>query len=82
MDPIDRHPWRRPRWAHSIERWLKRVAPVQRCLWLRDGLGPQLQRYACQVKREHGLGFQVRLGIQSGEVVVGKIGSLQRLIEE
>ena len=29
---------------------------------------------AREVKREHGLGFSVRMGVNSGEVVVGKIG--------
>ncbi len=39
----------------------------------------ELQRYAREVKRERGLSFQVRLGIHSGEVVVGKIGDDLRM---
>jgi class 3 adenylate cyclase len=44
-------------------------------LYLRD----ELRRYAQEVKREHGLGFSVRMGINSGEVVVGKIGDDLRM---
>jgi class 3 adenylate cyclase len=44
-------------------------------LYLRDAIG----RYATEVKREHGLGFQARIGIHSGEVVVGKIGDDLRM---
>ena len=44
-------------------------------LALRDAIG----RYATEVKREHGLGFQARMGIHSGEVVVGKIGDDLRM---
>ncbi len=39
----------------------------------------ELQRYAREVKRERGLSFQVRLGLHSGEVVVGKIGDDLRM---
>ena len=37
-------------------------------------LSDQLARYAEQLKREEGLDFSVRMGVNSGEVVVGAIG--------
>jgi class 3 adenylate cyclase/tetratricopeptide (TPR) repeat protein len=37
-------------------------------------LSDQLARYAEQLKREEGLDFSVRMGLNSGEVVVGSIG--------
>jgi class 3 adenylate cyclase/tetratricopeptide (TPR) repeat protein len=37
-------------------------------------LGDQLARYAEQLRREEGLDFSVRMGLNSGEVVVGAIG--------
>ena len=37
-------------------------------------LSDQLARYAEQLKREEGLDFSVRMGLNSGEVVVGAIG--------
>jgi adenylate cyclase len=39
-------------------------------LYLRD----ELEGYARSVRREHGLGFSVRMGLNSGEVVVGSVG--------
>jgi len=39
-------------------------------LYLRD----ELEDYARSVRREHGLAFSVRMGLNSGEVVVGGIG--------
>jgi class 3 adenylate cyclase/tetratricopeptide (TPR) repeat protein len=39
-------------------------------LWLRD----TLRDYAEQVESQHGLIFETRIGLHSGEVVVGKIG--------
>lgn len=39
-------------------------------LYLRDDLA----RYAGDVRRQHGLNFSVRIGINSGEVVVGAVG--------
>ena len=39
-------------------------------LQLRD----QIASYATDVKREHGVGFSTRMGLHSGEVVVGSIG--------
>jgi class 3 adenylate cyclase len=44
-------------------------------LQLRDDLGAVVR----DVKREHGLGFSTRVGIHSGEVVVGKIGDDLRM---
>jgi class 3 adenylate cyclase/tetratricopeptide (TPR) repeat protein len=44
-------------------------------LQLRDDLGS----YAREVKRERGLNFSVRMGINSGDVVVGKIGDDLRM---
>ena len=44
-------------------------------LQLRDGL----QAYAREIKREQGLQFSTRIGINSGEVVVGKIGDDLRM---
>jgi class 3 adenylate cyclase/tetratricopeptide (TPR) repeat protein len=39
-------------------------------LYLRD----ELARYAAELRRERGLNFSVRMGLNSGEVVVGTIG--------
>ncbi len=44
-------------------------------LQMRDDLGEVVRA----VKREHGLGFSTRVGIHSGEVVVGKIGDDLRM---
>jgi class 3 adenylate cyclase/tetratricopeptide (TPR) repeat protein len=44
-------------------------------LHLRDALAT----YATAVKREHGVGFSTRMGINSGEVVVGTIGDDLRM---
>ncbi len=44
-------------------------------LYLRD----ELRRYAEKLKRRQGLTFAVRMGINSGEVVVGKIGNDLRM---
>jgi class 3 adenylate cyclase/tetratricopeptide (TPR) repeat protein len=42
-------------------------------------LKSELRRYAEEVKRTRGLSFAVRIGIHSGEVVVGKIGDDLRM---
>jgi len=42
-------------------------------------LQEELQRYADEMRLEHGLGFSVRMGLNSGEVVVGKIGDDLRM---
>jgi class 3 adenylate cyclase/tetratricopeptide (TPR) repeat protein len=44
-------------------------------LWL----GEELRLYANEVRRDYGLSFSVRMGINSGEVVVGKIGDDLRM---
>ncbi len=44
-------------------------------LWLQG----ELQRFAREIKREHGVGISTRLGLHSGEVVVGKIGDDLRM---
>jgi class 3 adenylate cyclase len=52
---------------------------AQRACYAALHLRDELRRYAREVKREHGLGFSVRMGIHSGEVVVGKIGDDLRM---
>jgi adenylate cyclase len=42
---------------------------------LRDAIA----RYATEVKRQHGVGFSTRMGINSGDVVVGRIGDDLRM---
>ena len=44
-------------------------------LWLRD----PLHRYAEELRLGRGLGFSVRMGLNSGEVVVGRIGDDLRM---
>jgi class 3 adenylate cyclase/tetratricopeptide (TPR) repeat protein len=44
-------------------------------LYLRD----EIARYATEVKREHSVGFSTRMGINSGEVIVGSIGDDLRM---
>lgn len=44
-------------------------------LHLRD----EISRYATEMKREHGVGFSTRMGLNSGEVIVGKIGDDLRM---
>ncbi len=44
-------------------------------LHLRDAIA----RYATELKRVHGVGFSTRMGLNSGEVVVGKIGDDLRM---
>jgi predicted ATPase/class 3 adenylate cyclase len=43
------------------------------------GLAPALRELGRELRREHGLDFQVRMGLNSGEVVVGKIGDDLRM---
>ena len=52
---------------------------AQRACYAALQLGEQVAQYATEVKREHGLGFSMRTGIHSGEVVVGKIGDDLRM---
>jgi class 3 adenylate cyclase/predicted ATPase len=42
-------------------------------------LSEELRRYARELRRDHGLNFAVRMGLNSGEVVVGKIGDNLRM---
>jgi len=52
---------------------------AQRACYAALQLRDDLARYAREVKREHGLGFSVRMGLHSGEVIVGKIGDDLRM---
>ena len=51
----------------------------QRACWAALHLQHELRRYADEVRLAHGLGFSVRMGLNSGEVVVGKIGDDLRM---
>ncbi len=52
---------------------------AQRACFAALHLQEELTRYATEVKREHGIGFSTRIGINSGEVVVGTIGDDLRM---
>jgi class 3 adenylate cyclase/tetratricopeptide (TPR) repeat protein len=52
---------------------------AQRACWAALHLRDELRRYAREVKREHGLTLLTRVGIHSGDVVVGKIGDDLRM---
>jgi class 3 adenylate cyclase len=52
---------------------------AQRACWAALHLRDELRRYAEEVKRTNGLNFSVRMGLNSGEVVVGKIGDDLRM---
>ena len=52
---------------------------AQRACYAALQLRDELAKYAREVKREHGLGFSVRMGLHSGEVIVGKIGDDLRM---
>jgi len=52
---------------------------AQRACYAALHLRVELARYATEVKRTHGVGFSTRIGIHSGEVVVGKIGDDLRM---
>jgi class 3 adenylate cyclase/tetratricopeptide (TPR) repeat protein len=52
---------------------------AQRACWAALHLRGELSRHTTEVKRAHGLGFSTRMGIHSGEVVVGKIGDDLRM---
>src|SRR5438876_578196 len=52
---------------------------AQRACWAARHLQHELRRYADEVRLAHGLGFSVRMGLNSGEVVVGKIGDDLRM---
>src|SRR5256886_9138772 len=52
---------------------------AQRACYAALHLSEALRRYAEELKRTKGLGFAVRMGINSGEVVVGTIGDDLRM---
>ena len=52
---------------------------AQRACYAALQLRDEISRYATELKREHGVGFQTRMGLHSGEVVVGKIGDDLRM---
>jgi class 3 adenylate cyclase/tetratricopeptide (TPR) repeat protein len=52
---------------------------AQRACYAALHLRDEIARYSTEVKREHGVGFSTRMGINSGEVVVGKIGDDLRM---
>jgi class 3 adenylate cyclase len=52
---------------------------AQRACYAALHLQQELRRYADEIRLEHGLGFSVRMGINSGEVVVGRIGDDLRM---
>jgi class 3 adenylate cyclase/tetratricopeptide (TPR) repeat protein len=52
---------------------------AQRACYAALHLGEELQRYAHELKRTQGVGFAVRMGLNSGEVVVGAIGDDLRM---
>ncbi len=52
---------------------------AQRACYAALELRERLAEYAREVKREHGLNFSTRIGLNSGEVVVGKIGDDLRM---
>ncbi len=52
---------------------------AQRACYAALRLRDELRRYAHELRRAHGLDFQVRMGLNSGEVVVGRIGDDLRM---
>jgi class 3 adenylate cyclase/tetratricopeptide (TPR) repeat protein len=52
---------------------------AQRACYAALHLQQELRRYADEIRLKHGLGFSVRMGVNSGEVVVGKIGDDLRM---
>jgi class 3 adenylate cyclase len=52
---------------------------AQRACYAALHLKDEIARYATELKREHGLGFSTRMGLNSGEVVVGTIGDDLRM---
>jgi class 3 adenylate cyclase len=46
---------------------------AERACWAALALRQQLERYGDELRREEGFNFSVRIGIHSGEVVVGRI---------
>jgi len=52
---------------------------AQRACYAALHLRDEIARYATEVKREYGVGFSTRMGINSGEVIVGRIGDDLRM---
>jgi class 3 adenylate cyclase len=52
---------------------------AQRACYAALHLRDEIARYATEVKREHGVGFSTRMGLNSGEVIVGSIGDDLRM---
>jgi len=52
---------------------------AQRACYAALHLREEIARYAAELRREHGVGFSTRMGLNSGEVVVGKIGDDLRM---
>ncbi len=52
---------------------------AQRACYAALHLKDEIARYATELKREHGLSFSTRMGLNSGEVVVGTIGDDLRM---
>lgn len=52
---------------------------AQRACYAALHLQQQIAPYAIEVRRAHGVGFSTRMGISSGEVVVGRIGDDLRM---
>jgi len=52
---------------------------AQRACWAALSLRDEVRRYADELRRTHGLNFSVRMGINSGDVVVGCIGNDLRM---
>jgi class 3 adenylate cyclase len=52
---------------------------AQRACYAALHLQQELRRYADEIRLERGLAFSVRMGLNSGEVVVGKIGDNLRM---
>ncbi|MBI3800031.1 MAG: AAA family ATPase, partial [Deltaproteobacteria bacterium] len=52
---------------------------AQRACYAALQLRDEITRYATEVKRAHGVGFSTRMGLNSGEVIVGRIGDDLRM---
>ena len=52
---------------------------AQRACYAALQLRDEITRYATEVKRQHGVSFSTRMGLNSGEVIVGKIGDDLRM---
>ncbi len=52
---------------------------AQRACYAALHLREEITRYATEVKRRHGVSFAARMGLNSGEVIVGKIGDDLRM---